>query len=88
MQEQTTTATTAHPNWPLRIILVVSLVFSVICLINLWKHKSNIFAKLLWSVFVFVPLLGPLFYAVIYQPPSLKVVAEHAEETADIEHLN
>jgi hypothetical protein len=76
------------PDWPLRAILAVSFLFSLCCLVKLWRDQGSILAKIFWSFFVFVPLLGPLFFFVIYQPPSVKREGEQAEPTRDVDHLS
>ena len=49
-----------------KILLASSELVSLIFIVRLWgtRHQSKgFFAKLLWTTFLMVPLLGPVFYA-------------------------
>lgn len=78
----------SEPDWSLRGILISSFVLSLCCLIKLWQRKGNIWLKIFWSGFVFVPVLGPLFFAVIYQPPAVQSEGDQCVTTSDAEHLS
>lgn len=57
------------PGSPLFWFLVLSLSF--FCLIHLWfVRKNKISAKLLWSIILLLPLLGPIFFLALSSPPS------------------
>ena len=51
-------------------LAIVSLAISLTFIIFLWlKHKEDSFLKkTLWSLMLFVPLFGWLFYGALYEP--------------------
>ena len=55
------------PNSPLpMIILIVSTLIALLLAVRIWKSHGPLFEKLFWSVFLFVPFFGPLFFLVFY----------------------
>ena len=50
---------------------------SVAALLSIWKRPGNLTWRLIWSLVVLVPFLGPLFYAaiVIMYPPSPNIIS-------------
>jgi di/tricarboxylate transporter len=42
--------------------LIILLIISLYCLYKLWRQHVEIKKKIIWSIIVMVPLLGPLFY--------------------------
>jgi Phospholipase_D-nuclease N-terminal len=58
---------------------------SVACLVHLWirSDRRSVAARLGWSLFVFVPLIGPLLYGAMYEPLPPQADAERAPENAD-----
>ena len=53
----------------LLIIIAFFYLFSIICLVKLWRKKTVIFAKLFWSFILLVPILGPVAYGALFKPP-------------------
>ena len=47
----------------------VSELISAYCLYGLWRGQDKIFGKLLWSLVLPVPFLGPIFYGGFHNPP-------------------
>jgi hypothetical protein len=55
------------PGWAFGVLELVS----VLCALHLWtKAPGSAAKKTLWTVVVLVPIMGPLFYGAIYDPPS------------------
>jgi hypothetical protein len=52
-----------------KIAIGLSEAVSLACLVSLWRGDGRAIAKLLWSLFVLVPLLGPIGFAVWHDPP-------------------
>gem|GEM_PF-3731747 len=54
---------------------------SVACLVHLWRRApGGVLHKVVWSVLVLVPVLGPLFYGGLYSVPE-----PHAESPSPFE---
>jgi hypothetical protein len=51
------------------VIIGFSEIISLCCLVNLWRGQSNIFVKILWSLILIIPILGPTFYGAMYPSP-------------------
>jgi hypothetical protein len=48
----------------------VSLLLSAACFVKLWRSDGNTAWRIFWSVAVFAPILGPLLYYALYDPPK------------------
>jgi hypothetical protein len=57
---------------------------SLLCLIHLWRKDGGLAYKLIWSVLVLIPLVGPLFYGGFYDPPSIKPGHEQQSNESSI----
>ena len=47
-------------------VLSVSTLIALLLAVRIWKSHGPLFEKLFWSVFLFVPFFGPLFFLVFY----------------------
>ncbi len=54
------------------VLAIVTLLVGMICLIDLWNKKCSVMRRLLWSPVPFIPLLGPLLYYALFDPPSVQ----------------
>ena len=55
------------PDSPLPMfVLIVSTLIALLLAVRIWKSHGPRFEKLFWSVFLFVPFFGPLFFLVFY----------------------
>jgi hypothetical protein len=54
------------------ILIIISLAIGMICLIDLWNKKCSIMRRVLWSPIPFIPLLGPMLYYALFEPPSVQ----------------
>lgn len=43
-------------------ILIILVLISAYCLYSLWRKQIELKRKLIWSILLLVPLLGPLLY--------------------------
>jgi hypothetical protein len=59
------------------IVVAVLLCASVASLLRIWTRPEKLTWRLIWSLVVLAPFLGPLFYAafVIMYPPSPNVIS-------------
>jgi hypothetical protein len=61
-------------------ILVLSALLSLVCVLHLWlRRPGSIWRRVFWSIALWVPLLGPMFYATVYRIPSKKPDSEIPE---------
>jgi len=58
------------------IICCISLVVSVVCMPSLWRQPDPWIRRLLWSVIILVPVVGPIAYGGFYSLPH-----EHHESS-------
>jgi hypothetical protein len=59
------------------IALIIAEVVSLCTIVHLWwRRKMRPWAKILWTVFLLVPLFGPVFYGFLTLHPE-----RHGEET-------
>ena len=57
-------------QWP---VLAFSAALSLACVLHLWLRRSgSLWRKAFWSLAVWLPLLGPFFYATSYGIPRKK----------------
>lgn len=47
-------------------VLIVSTLIALLLAVRIWKSHGPLFEKLFWSVFLFIPFFGPLFFLVFY----------------------
>jgi hypothetical protein len=69
-------------HWKLSIIILAACVAVSLCLIaRLWVMGRRVRAlrKIAWSIVLFVPLFGWLFFAAFYHPPERSENEGHVE---------
>jgi len=77
----------ADPSSTLPIaITLASILLAVIFLIRLWRNRGSLFERLFWTVFLFVPIFGPLFFLVFY-PSSTELEARRWASINSVGHL-
>lgn len=55
------------PNSPLpMIVFTLSTLIALLLAVRIWRSHGPLFEKLFWSLFLFVPFFGPLFFLVFY----------------------
>jgi len=52
------------------IVASISWIISLYCLYRIWRGKSTFLKKLLWTVILLCPVLGPLAYGGLFVPPT------------------
>ena len=57
---------------PLTISVVVHSIITIILIVLLWKKDETIFRKIIWSLIIAIPLLGPLSYGALFNPLANK----------------
>lgn len=53
------------------IIISISELITVFCGIGLWRQRVSLFRKIIWSLILVVPILGPFFYAGMFDYPPV-----------------
>ncbi|MBI3802851.1 MAG: PLDc N-terminal domain-containing protein [Nitrospirae bacterium] len=53
-------------------VVLVSLLVSLGCSFYLWRAARNVSEKLFWTIIIFVPILGPVFFAGFFNPPPMQ----------------
>ncbi len=59
-------------------VLAVSGLFSLWCLVRIWRSASNTLWKLFWSLVCLIPILGPVTTLTLYSPPAPQ--ADHLQQ--------
>ena len=69
----------------LEAILALSASLSTLALLDLWvRRKGPLRSKLFWSAAVWLPFLGPMFYAALYEGSSYSSENSRTPEHQDI----
>ena len=58
--------------------LLLSELVSLVCLVVLWRRPDSIWKKLLWTAALTLPVVGPLLFGGLYEPPSVQPLHERA----------
>ena len=58
-------------DFPIYIVICL-LVISLIVLIFLWRKKVSIYKKILWTLVILLPLVGPIFYGAFFEAPDVQ----------------
>jgi hypothetical protein len=68
---------------PFLVVLGILELLSLVAIGHLWtrRGKDPVGRRILWSLIILVPGLGPLLYGGMYQPPSVQSPGEQANET-------
>jgi hypothetical protein len=68
---------------PVRAVLALSGLLTVACWIWLWRGPDRLVGKIVWSLLSAFPILGPLLYAVLHDPPPVQDEVDRAQGPAD-----
>jgi hypothetical protein len=49
------------------VVLVCLFALSLACFVHLWVRPAPVGRKVLWTVIIFLPLLGPLAYGAVFR---------------------
>jgi bacteriorhodopsin len=60
-------------------------VVSFVCLLHLWfgRRRDGVLRRLVWSVLVMIPLVGPLLYGALYEPPAVGSTPREVQQALD-----
>jgi hypothetical protein len=61
------------------VVFGISIVIAVFCLPLLWRSGDSIYKRILWTVILFIPVIGPVLYAGLFEPPAVKAKSEQPE---------
>jgi len=56
----------------LSIVAAVSELIAIWCAVGLWRSRASILQKLLWSLVLMVPVVGPVFYGGMFELPAVQ----------------
>src|SRR5262245_50019482 len=69
------------------VVLLTLVVLAAACLISLWRRPGRTSERILWTIVILIPLLGPIAYLAWYRP-SRPIVGPVARNThADLTGL-
>jgi hypothetical protein len=60
-------------------VFVVSVLVAIVCMQSLWRGRYHTSKKIFWTLFLFVPVMGPILYAGLFEPPPVKPKNEQPE---------
>jgi hypothetical protein len=60
--------------------LAISAALTVACWIALWRGGDRLVSKIAWTFISAFPLLGPLLYAGMHDPPPVQDAVDRARE--------
>ncbi len=66
-------------DWLPIAFLAVSAVFTVVCWVALWRGPDRLISKVVWTLVSAVPVLGPLLFAGVHDPPSVQPEVDQAQ---------
>jgi hypothetical protein len=55
-----------------KIVLILSEIIGGICMVHLWIQRCSILRRFLWSPVPLIPILGPMLYYALFEPPSVQ----------------
>jgi hypothetical protein len=61
------------------IVFGVSTVIALLCLPSLWRSGRPASKRIVWTLIVFIPVLGPILYGGLFKPPPIKPKSEQPE---------
>jgi hypothetical protein len=53
-------------------IAALSELVAIWCAVGLWRSRALILKKLLWSLVLLVPVVGPVFYGGMFEVPAIQ----------------
>lgn len=54
------------------VIIGASTLVAMLCLPSLWRSRHSALKRTMWTLILFVPILGPVLYAGLFEPPPVK----------------
>ncbi|HET7392836.1 MAG TPA: PLDc N-terminal domain-containing protein [Candidatus Binatia bacterium] len=51
------------------VLSVVSQVIALWCMMSLWRSRVSLLQKIIWTLVLLVPVLGPIFYGGFFELP-------------------
>jgi len=54
------------------VIVGGSTLVALLCLPSLWRSRHSVLKRTTWTLILFVPILGPVLYAGLFEPPPVK----------------
>jgi hypothetical protein len=60
------------------VLLGLSGLLTLACWVSLWRGRDGLGAKIAWTLLSAVPLLGPLLYGGVHDPPSVQEEVDRA----------
>ena len=54
------------------VIAAASEAIALWCVVNLWHSRVSMIRKIVWTLILLVPVVGPVFYGGMFEPPSVQ----------------
>ncbi len=61
------------------VLLAISSLLTLACWVSLWRGPDRLLVKTAWTVVSAFPMLGPLLYAGMHDPPSVQAEVHQAQ---------
>ena len=64
------------------IVLIVAHVVGLLCVRKLWCEDLPLSRRILWTLVLVLPVMGPIFYGAFFDPPSIQDKSDQARPTS------
>lgn len=54
------------------VALIISYLIAIYLMLGLWKKTDTFKKRLIWTLLLLFPFLGPIFYGGFYRPPKVQ----------------
>ena len=54
------------------VIAAASEAIALWCVVNLWRGRASKIRKMVWTLILLFPVVGPVFYGGMFEPPSVQ----------------
>jgi hypothetical protein len=56
-----------------------STVIALLCLPSVWRTRHSVWRQIIWTVILLIPVMGPVLYAGLFEPPPVKPKKDQPE---------
>jgi hypothetical protein len=61
------------------VVFGISTLVAILCLPPLWRSSHSTLKRIIWTLILFIPVLGPVLYAGLFEPPPAKPKKEQPQ---------
>ena len=83
MALRSSACSTSPVETAVRAVLALCGLLTVACWISLWRGPDRLAGKIVWSLLSAFPILGPLLFAVLHDPPPVQDEVDRAQGPRD-----